>query len=224
MRQLSNFGAALVLFALAPGYCSARGGDGARSLWEAHMRDAWVWASRLDNARLTKSHFTMPYHRGLSVAFRDGSSLLRYYFSMDKVDISNWRHYSFASKDILVEFHVAKEQWRLVWPNAQWQANATKAQGEAFRLGGLSRSHWGGTPWFDTDRSLVYDNDRIVALRYHMAFVMRNGPKAQELREARKSTHVVVYDLKTETWHLLQPEQSTKGRGPHNKSSRGDVQ
>jgi hypothetical protein len=199
-----------VLLLLSAGCCFAKDNGDRRSVWDEHKRDAWVWASKLEKVRLTKSHVTMPYQHGLSVASRDRSNVLRYYFSMGKGMLTGLRHFPFKPKDILIEFDVAKEQYRLLWPNAEWEAHVAKAQGKAFRLGGLSRSHFGGAPWFEPDDSLVHDETELVALRYHMAFVMRDGRKAQELREARKATHVIQLDLKTEKWSLIRPVRAAE--------------
>jgi len=86
-----------------------------------------------------------------------------------------------------------------------WNNYREQATGEAFRLGGLSRSHFGGTPWFVEGESLVYEKGELVALRYHMAFVFggNNKKRMEELQKNKSATHIVQYDLGTKKWSLV---------------------
>jgi hypothetical protein len=149
----------------------------------------------------------MSFHDTLSITTSpEGEGVLRYYFAMMGKNLNGIQHYPFEDNDILVEFNMPQNQWRLVWPNAEWKAHAATAQGEAWGLGGLSRSFYGGTPWFDPDSSLIYDKQKLVALRYHMAFAFGSSQKADALYKVRNATHIVKYDLGRKTWRLLYPK------------------
>mgnify|MGYP000942077042 CR=1 FL=1 len=89
---------------------------------------------------------------------------------------------------------------------AQWEAHRQEAHGAAYNW--LSRSHYGTQPWFVEGESLVYSERKLVALRYHAAFVFgsKNQERLKEYDMTRQATHVVEYNLKTKQWSLVYPE------------------
>ncbi len=86
-----------------------------------------------------------------------------------------------------------------------WQKYAELAHARAYYW--LSRSCYGTAPWFVEGQSLVYEGKRLVALRYHMAFVSgpTHGDMLKQYQSQKRATHILEYNFINREWRLILP-------------------
>jgi len=92
---------------------------------------------------------------------------------------------------------------------AVWAQHSDIAQSRAYTW--LTRSHYNSKPWFVHGESLVYDSNRLVALRYHMACVCQmtktSSAELTKMKEDRQANLIVEYSIVNQEWNLIVPER-----------------
>jgi len=84
---------------------------------------------------------------------------------------------------------------------ALWEKWHDTAIGVAAK--GKSRSFRHAGAWFDPAKSLVYENRRLKALRFHFTFYTGFGDNMGELIRNKTPTDVVEYDLTSKQWKRM---------------------
>jgi hypothetical protein len=104
---------------------------------------------------------------------------------------------------------------------AIWQRHRELAKARAYNW--LPRSHYNTTPWFVEGESMVHENGKLVALRYHMAAVGGRGQHdhLKQLETQRQATHIIQYSLVKHEWTLVHPD-SAKAK-PYRERLGGDL-
>jgi hypothetical protein len=116
----------------------------------------------------------------------------------------NWKPISARFREDVERKRIAQQA-----DKALWEQHRDVAQSRVYTW--LRRSHWNSEPWYVDGESLVYEKNKLVALRYHMAHGMMNVKDSMDhtrtLERQKQPNLLLEYSFVDQEWILVLPKR-----------------